>query len=108
MHAAAAGAQQDRQARRGAARRAGAPPIRDALLLSAKSPADVARLREHIVEFFEREMIEDELVVPYAQQRVMSEIHASCRVLTEAYDEAGTRLRVRGPREVVARLRAAL
>jgi GTPase len=79
-----------------------------AVLASAKSATDVARLREHIVEFFEREMIEDELLVPYAQQRVMSEIHTSCRVLTEAYDETGTRLRVRGPREVVARLRAAL
>ena len=80
----------------------------EAVLMSAKSAADVARLRAHIVEVFEREMIEDELLVPYAQQRVISEIHTSCRVLTEAYDETGTRLRVRGPREVVARLRAAL
>jgi GTP-binding protein HflX len=80
----------------------------DALLVSAKAPVDVARLREHIVQFFEREMIEDELVVPYAQQRVMGEIHSSCRVLAEVYDETGTRLRVRGPRAVVARLRAAL
>ena len=79
-----------------------------ALLLSAKSSADVAALRERIVSFFERDMIEDELLVPYARQRVVSEIHASCRVLSEACDEAGTRLRVRGPREVVARLRAAL
>jgi len=79
-----------------------------ALVLSAKSTADIARLREHIVEFFERQMVEDELLVPYADLRVMGEIHASCRVLTESYDEAGTRLRVRGPREVVARLRAGL
>jgi GTPase len=79
-----------------------------ALLLSAKSAADVAGLRERIVACFEREMVEDELIVPYARQRVMSEIHASCRVLAEAYDETGTRLRVRGTPEVVARLRAAL
>ncbi|HXQ23522.1 MAG TPA: GTPase HflX [Candidatus Acidoferrales bacterium] len=79
-----------------------------ALLLSAKSPADVAGLRERIVEFFEREMIEDELLVPYRRQRLVSEIHASCRVLAEAHDQAGTRLRVRGRPEVVARLRAAL
>ncbi len=38
-----------------------------ALMLSAKSAADVARLRAHIVDFFEREMVEDELLVPYAQ-----------------------------------------
>ncbi len=80
----------------------------EALLMSAKSAADVAGLRERIVEFFEREMIEDEILVPFAQQRVVSEIHASCRVLAEDYDETGTRLRVRGRPEVVARLRAAL
>ena len=79
-----------------------------ALLLSAKSAADIAGLRERIIEFFEREMVEDELLVPYAQQRVVSEIHASCRVLAEAYDQAGTRLLVRARPEVVARLRAAL
>jgi GTP-binding protein HflX len=79
-----------------------------ALLLSAKSAADVAGLRERIVEFFEREMVEDEFLVPYAQQRVVSEIHTSCRVLAEAYDQAGTRLRVRARPQVVARLRAAL
>ncbi|MGH7788685.1 MAG: GTPase HflX [Candidatus Binatia bacterium] len=80
----------------------------DALLLSAKSPTDVAALHQHLVAFFERDMVEDELVVPYALQRVVSEIHASCRVLTEQCDQSGTRLRVRGRPDVVARLRAAL
>ena len=79
-----------------------------ALLLSAKSAADVARLRERIVEFFERDMVEDELLVPYARQRVVNEIHASCRVLAEVCDQTGTRLRVRARPDVVARLRAAL
>ncbi|HUI26882.1 MAG TPA: GTPase HflX [Candidatus Kryptonia bacterium] len=80
----------------------------DALLLSAKSADDVARLRERIVEFFEREMVEDEILVPYARQRVVSTIYESCRVLAEACDETGTRLRIRGRPEVVARLRAEL
>jgi GTP-binding protein HflX len=79
-----------------------------ALLLSAKSTADVARLRERIVEFFERDMVEDEILVPYARQRVVSEIHANCRVLAEVCDQTGTRVRVRARPEVVARLRAAL
>ena len=79
-----------------------------ALLLSAKSAADVAGLRGRIVEFFERAMVEDEILVPYARQRVASEIHASCHMLAEACDQAGTRLRVHARPEVVARLRAAL
>jgi GTP-binding protein HflX len=78
----------------------------EAALMSAKSPADVDRLRRRIVEFFEHDMIEEEILVPYAQQRLVSAIHASCRVLAEVCDETGTRLRVRGSPEVMARLRA--
>ena len=77
-----------------------------AVVMSAKAPTDVAQLRERIVEFFEHDMVEEEILVPYAQQRLVSAIHASCRVLAEACDETGTRLRVRGLPDVMARLRA--
>jgi GTP-binding protein HflX len=80
----------------------------DAALLSVKDPADVAKLRQRIVAFFERDMVEEDLVVPYAKQRVVGEAHSSCRVVEESYDEHGTRLRVRARPEVIARLRAAL
>jgi GTP-binding protein HflX len=77
----------------------------DALLLSVRDPADVARLREHILAFFERDMVEAEILVPYARQRVVGEAHAACRVLSEQHEETGTRLLVRGRPDVVARLR---
>ena len=80
----------------------------DAVLMSAKSDADVASLRQRIIDFFERDMVEEELLVPYSQQRMVGEIHAACRVLAETCDETGTRLRVRALPEVVARLRANL
>ncbi len=80
----------------------------DGLLLSCRDPADVATLRARIVEFFERDMVEAELVVPYTQQRVVAEAHAATRVLSETHDETGTRLRVRAEPETLARLRAAL
>ena len=80
----------------------------DALLISAKDRADVAAIRERIVAFFELDMIEDELVVPYDRQKLVGEIHASCRVLDEVYDDTGARLRVRGRPDVVARLRSTL
>jgi GTP-binding protein HflX len=83
-----------------------APAYPEAVLMSAKSPADVARLRQRIVEFFENDMVEEEILVPYAQQRLVSAFHANCRVLAEVCDETGTRLRVRGLPEVMARLRA--
>jgi GTP-binding protein HflX len=77
----------------------------DALLLSVRDPADVATLRERIRAFFERGMVEAEILVPYARQRVVGEAHAACRVLSEQHEETGTRLRVRGRPEVVERLR---
>jgi GTP-binding protein HflX len=80
----------------------------DAMLLSAREPADVAALRERILAFFERDTLEEELFVPYARQRVVGEAHAAGRVLAERHDEAGTYLRVRARPEVLARLRAAL
>jgi GTPase len=80
----------------------------DAVLLSVKEPADVGKLRQRIVAFFERDMVEEDLVVPYAKQRVVGEAHSSCRVVEESHDEHGTRLRVRARPEVIARLRAAL
>jgi GTP-binding protein HflX len=80
----------------------------DALLLSAKNPADVAVLRERILAFFERDMVEEDLVVPYAKQRVVGEAHSTCRVVAETHDEHGTRLRVRARPDVIAKLRASL
>lgn len=79
----------------------------EALLLSAKRPEDVAALRARVVAFFERDMVEETVVVPYAEQRLVAEIHRSCRVLEESYEEGGTRLRVRARPAVLARLRPA-
>jgi GTP-binding protein HflX len=80
----------------------------DAILVSAKDPADVTRLRERILAAFERDMVEEELFVPYTRQRVVGEAHGAARVLSERHDEAGTHLRVRARPEVLARLRAGL
>jgi len=80
----------------------------EAVLMSARSRDDVAHLRQRIIEFFEREMVEEDLVIPYARQGVIGDVHAHCRVLAESYDESGTHLRVRARPETVARLRAAL
>jgi GTP-binding protein HflX len=80
----------------------------DALFMSAREPADVARLRERIVAFFERDMREAELFVPYAESRRVAEAHREARVLAERHDEHGTHLRVRAPADVLARLGAPL
>ena len=80
----------------------------DAIVLSAHAPADVGALRETIIAFFEAAMVEDVLVLPYANQGLIGEVYESARVLSEAYDETGRVLRVRGLPGAIARLRRGL
>jgi GTP-binding protein HflX len=77
----------------------------DAILLSAKSPADVAALRETIIAFFEASMVEDELVLPYAKQGMLSDVYENARVLSEDYDATGRIMKVRGLPGAIVRLR---
>jgi GTP-binding protein HflX len=80
----------------------------DAILLSAKSPEDIAALRETIIGFFESSMVEDQLVLPYAKQGLLSEVYEHARVLSEDYDTTGRIMKVRGLPGAIARLRRTL
>ena len=87
-----------------AARRELAERFPGAIQLSAKAPADVAALRQRVLDFFEVQMVEAELVVPYASQGRIAEVYESARVLSETFDEAGRTMRVRSTPGAVARL----
>ena len=80
----------------------------DAILLSAKSSEDVAALRETIIAFFEAAMVEDQLVLPYAKQGLLSDVYENARVLSEEYDITGRFMKVRGLPGAIARLRRTL
>ena len=79
---------------------------RDVLFVSAHEPASVASLRATIVTFFDGRMVEAEIVIPYARQAQVGSVYESARVLSEDYDEVGTRLRIRGLPEAIAKLHA--
>ncbi len=76
----------------------------EALLLSAHAPEDIAALRQRVLDFFEAQMVEADLQIPYAHQGLVGEVYESARVLTETFDEAGRNLRVRSLPGVVAKL----
>lgn len=78
----------------------------EALQLSAHDPADVDRLRAFIVQWFDRDMAEVELFVPWARGGLVGEVHARSKVLDERHEADGVRFRVRGRPEDVARLKA--
>jgi GTP-binding protein HflX len=78
-----------------------------ALLVSAKDPADVGRVRDAIVGAFEAEMAEVDLVVPYAAGSAIGEIH-KIHVISESYEGDGVHYRVRAPGSAIDRIRAML
>jgi GTP-binding protein HflX len=75
-----------------------------AILLSAHAPEDVAALRQEVLDFFEAQMVEAELLIPYASQGRIGEVYENARVLSETFDEAGRCVRVRSTPGAIARL----
>ena len=80
----------------------------DAVLMSAKDPADVAALRERLVEHFAGASVIAELMVPWARHGVVHDLHTRCRVIEEHHDEHGTRVTVKAPEAIIAELKREL
>src|SRR6185437_14472248 len=77
----------------------------EAILLSTRDSADLHELREKLLRFFEKDMQETRLTVPYEVQGAIGEIRRAMRVLEETYDERGVTLLVRAHEEDLARVR---
>jgi GTP-binding protein HflX len=78
-----------------------------ALLVSAKDPADVRRVRDAIIGAFEANMTEVDLVVPYDAGSAIGEVH-KVHVISESYKPDGVHYRVRAPESAIERIRAML
>jgi GTP-binding protein HflX len=74
------------------------------VVMSARRPEDVAKLREAIVAFFGKRLVEAEIFLPWSEQKERGQIFATCAVLEERADGKGAFLRVRGEPEDVKRL----
>lgn len=69
----------------------------EAITLSTLNPDDVSKLRDMMIEFFEQDMIEENLFIPYSIQGAVGEMRAHIRILEETYDENGILFKVRAP-----------
>jgi len=76
----------------------------EALMISTRNPEDLQLLRQRILQFFEKDMVDTDLFVPYLAQGVVGEVRSKTRVLTETYSDKGVTYKVRAPEEVVAAL----
>jgi GTP-binding protein HflX len=66
------------------------------IVMSARRPEDIANLRHVIITFFQQDMIEAELFLPWSSQQLRGEIYSNCQVLEERSDNDGATFRVRG------------
>lgn len=77
----------------------------DAVFLSTRNPQDVCDLREKLVGYFETNMTDEILFIPYTTQGAIGEIRSKMRVLEESYDGNGTTLKVRAQEQDIAKLK---
>ena len=80
----------------------------DCVVMSARRPEEVAQLRATIVAFFQKDLTEDTLFLPWSEQQLRGEIYANCQVLEESADENGALFRIRAEAEAITALREKL
>ena len=75
------------------------------IVMSARRPSEVAQLHSAIIAFFQQDLIEDEIFLPWTAQQLRSAIYASCKVLEERADAEGSFFLVQGQANVLQGLR---
>ena len=78
------------------------------IVMSARNSDDVARLRQAILAFFQQDLVEAELFLPWSAQQLRGELFARCDVLEERAEEDGAYFRVRAEPAALDRLREKL
>jgi len=77
----------------------------DAMITSARNPADVSKLHQYIVEVAQEEMLEEEIMVPYTANGIIGEIRSKMSVVKEEYENEHAKLTVRSSAIEFARLK---
>lgn len=77
----------------------------DCIVMSARRPDDVAKLHQIIVRFFQRDLVEGELFLPWSSQQLRGEIFSRSEVLSERAEEEGAYFNVRTDADTLTMLR---
>ncbi len=75
------------------------------IVMSARRPEDITHLHQAIMAYFQRDLIEMELFLPWTAQQLRGDIFARCEVLSEHADAAGAFFRVRADQGTLDSLR---
>jgi len=76
----------------------------EAIFLSTRDSKDLKMLREKLVQFFESDMIDQEVFIPYSNRGAVGDVRANLKVLSETYNELGVQMQLRGNPTDLARL----
>jgi len=73
------------------------------------SPGDVGELVKPFVflDYFETEMVEAEIVIPYSQQQRVAAIYENARVVRESFDDDGRRMTIKALPAAIGKLTGA-
>ena len=74
----------------------------EAIFISTHNPDDVSRIRDIILGFFEKDMLDHEILIPYAKGKVLGMIRERARIIQESHENEGTRVIVRTDGKVFA------
>jgi GTP-binding protein HflX len=77
----------------------------EAMMTSARNPADISKLHQHIVDVAQQEMIEEEIIIPYTAKGIVGEIRSTMSVTKEDYEYEHIKLTVRSNAIDLARLK---
>jgi GTP-binding protein HflX len=77
----------------------------EAVMLSTRDEEDLKMLRAKIMSYFESQMIDEDLFIPYTAQGIIGDVRAKMRVLSESYNEKGMILKVRSPVELLSQVK---
>ncbi|BCM26208.1 GTPase HflX [Methyloradius palustris] len=77
----------------------------DCVVMSAKRLDEVAKLHQMIVKFFQRDLTEAELFLPWSAQQLRGQIYATCQVLEERSGNDGAFFKVLGEANAIEKLR---
>lgn len=80
----------------------------DCIVMSARRPEEVAMLRQTIVEFFQQDLVETELFLPWSAQHLRGKIYSTCQVISERSEDDGTFFTLRGEPNALEYLREQL
>lgn len=70
-----------------------------AVFISTRNKDDVAMIRDKIVSYFETDMIEQDIFIPYMAKGMIGEVRSRTRVLKESFTDKGTQFRLRATEE---------